>query len=167
MSTTTADTVPASVVRSGKYLAFYLDVDEYAIPVSLVREIMGIQDIKPLPQTPDYVRGVINLRGRVVPVIDMRRKFGLPGIVYGPHACIIVVQARTGGAETPIGVVVDRVSEVLNLTSIDTEGILGLGVAQKFDLIGRAKLKGNVKILLDVHQLLPNSEIPALEGTKV
>ena len=169
MTTSMNKTEPAVMAgaKTGKYLSLYLGAEEFAIPVSSVREIMGIQDITPIPQTPTYVRGVINLRGRVIPVIDMRRKCGLSDIAYGPHACIIVVQVQTGSSEAPMGVVVDGVSEVVNICSNDVEEMPDFGTEKKAYLLGVAKLKGSVKILLDINQLLNNSEILALEGAGV
>src|SRR5271157_5343608 len=95
--------------RAGKYLVFCLASEEFGIRVLSVREIMGVQDITPVPQTPSYVKGVINLRGRVIPVVDLRLKFGLPEVEYSPRTCIIVVQVKTGTGSMPMGIVVDGV----------------------------------------------------------
>ena|SRR5579875_79385 len=151
-----------TISRPGKYLSFYLGSEEFAIPVSSVREIIGLQDITPVPQTPIYVRGVLNLRGRVIPIIDMRRKTGLPDIEYGPHACIIVVQIQAETGFVPVGVVVDGVSEVVNITAADMEDMPELGAESHAYLLGVAKLKGKVKILLDIDRLLNNREILTL-----
>ena len=107
--------------RAGKYLIFHLNQEEFAIRVLKVREIMGIQDITAVPQTPPHMRGVINLRGKVIPVIDLRLKFGLPELEYTPRTCIIVVNVH--GAEGPLvmGIIVDGVAEVLNLTGQEIE----------------------------------------------
>src|SRR5690349_15162640 len=98
--------------RVGKYLTFQLGNEEFAIQVLRVREIMGIQEITAVPQTPDYVKGVINLRGKVIPVVDLRLKFCLPEIEYTQRTCIIVAQidGRTAG-KLLIGIIVDGVSE--------------------------------------------------------
>ena len=154
--------VAASATRSGKFLSFYLGNEEFAIRVSSVREIIGLQDITPVPQTPVYVRGVLNLRGRVIPVVDLRRKCGLPEIEYGPQACIVVVRIETKTTGVPMGVVVDGVSEVVNIQSADVEDMPDFGGEPHSYLLGVAKLKGKVKVLLDIDQLLNNSEILSL-----
>src|SRR6266571_4836753 len=107
--------------RAGKYLTFLTGKEEFGVGVLKVREIMGIQDITAVPQTPDYLKGVINLRGKVIPVIDLRLKFGLPRIDYTQRTCIIVVQVKGVSTSLLMGVVVDEVSEVLTLTTSDIE----------------------------------------------
>src|SRR6202045_2685679 len=94
---------PKADQRAGKYLTFHLGNEEFAIQVLRVREIMGIQEITAVPQTPSYVKGVINLRGKVIPVVDLRLKFGLPGMDYTKRTCIIVVQVKSGSAALLMG----------------------------------------------------------------
>src|ERR1700690_2243462 len=101
-----------------KFLTFTLGHEEYGLPVLKVREIIKVMDITAVPQVPPHVRGVINLRGRVIPVIDLRLKFGLPWRDYTERTCIIVADVASAGM---IGVVVDSVSEVVNVTAADTE----------------------------------------------
>jgi purine-binding chemotaxis protein CheW len=141
--------------RAGKYLTFGLGNEEFAIQVLRVREIMGVQQITAVPQTPGYVKGVINLRGKVIPVVDLRLKFGLPEIEYTQRTCIIVVQIESGSGKVQIGVIVDAVSEVLTLQSGEIENTpdFGSGVATPY-LLGMAKIKGKVKILLDIDKVL-------------
>ena len=155
----------ASDQRAGKYLVFHLGKEEFGIRVLKVREIMGIQDITAVPQTPVYVKGVINLRGKVVPVVDLRLKFGLPEIEYTQRTCIIVVQVQADSYTMQMGVVVDGVAEVLNLASGDIEDTpdFGQGVATPY-LLGMAKIKGKVKILLDIDQVLSNQELQGIEA---
>lgn len=153
------DEKATSTIKAGKYLSFFLGAEEFAIPVSSVREIMGLQDITPVPKTPPYVRGVFNLRGRVIPVMDMRRKCGLPDIEYTTHACIIVVQIKKDGGWAPMGIVVDGVSEVVNISLSDTEPMPEFGTERQAYLLGVAKLKDKVKILLDIDRMLGTSEI--------
>ncbi|MCW5978966.1 MAG: purine-binding chemotaxis protein CheW [Bryobacteraceae bacterium] len=143
------------VNRAGKYLTFHLGREEFAIQVLKVREIMGIQDITAVPQTPECVKGVINLRGKVIPVVDLRLKFGLPELEYSQRTCIIVVQVHGAGAPMLMGIVVDGVSEVLNLVAADIEDTpdFGRDVSMPY-LLGMAKVKGKVKILLDIDQIL-------------
>ena len=151
--------------RAGKYLTFLLGREEFAIRVSKVREIMGIQDITAVPQTPGYVKGVINLRGKVIPVVDMRLKFGLPEIEYTQRTCIIVVQVQGEGLTIQTGIVVDEVSEVLNLAAADMEDTpdFGDGAGTSY-LLGMAKVKDKVKILLDIDQVLGSQELRGLEA---
>ena len=149
--------------RSGKYLTFRLGNEEYAVQVLRVREIMGIQEITAVPQTPSYVKGVINLRGRVIPVIDLRLKFGLPEIEYTQRTCIIVAQIESAAGRLQIGVIVDCVSEVLTLQASDIEDTpdFGNGVDINY-LLGMAKIKGKVKILLDIDRVLSAQEAQSI-----
>lgn len=151
--------------RAGKYLTFELGREEFGIQVLKVREIMGIQDITAVPQTPTYVKGVINLRGKVIPVVDLRRKFGLPEIEHTQRTCIIVVQAGGGAGAMLMGIVVDGVSEVLNLTGADIEDTpdFGVDVATSY-LLGMAKIKGKVKILLEIDAVLTSQELTGLQS---
>jgi purine-binding chemotaxis protein CheW len=151
--------------RAGKYLTFVLGREEFAIRVLRVREIMGIQDITAVPQTPAYVKGVINLRGKVIPVVDLRLKFSLPEMEYTQRTCIIVVQVQAGGVSLQTGIVVDEVSEVLTLAASDIEDTpdFGEGAAAAY-LLGMAKVKGKVKILLDIDQVLSGGELHRLDA---
>src|SRR5690242_21873301 len=99
--------------RAGKYLTFHLASEEFGIRVLKVREIMGLQDITAVPQTPAHVKGVINLRGKVVPVVDLRLKFGLSAAEYTQRTCIIVTQVQGESGQMLMGILVDGVSEVL------------------------------------------------------
>ena len=167
MSTTlTAPTGTSAVTadaRSGKYLTFQLGPEEFGIRVLKVREIMGIQEITAVPQTPAHVKGVINLRGKVVPVIDLRLKFGLPSAEYSQRTCIIVTQVTGEAGLILVGVIVDGVSEVLNLGTADIEDTPDFGeeVATQY-LLGLAKVKGKVKILLDIDRVLSTQELQHL-----
>jgi purine-binding chemotaxis protein CheW len=142
--------------RTGKYLAFHLGRDEFAIQVLKVREIMGIQDITAVPQTPVFVKGVINLRGKVIPVVDLRLKFGLPEVEYNQRTCIIVVHIQgPDGAASLTGIVVDEVSEAVNLAAGEIEDTRDLwdGIPMPY-VLGIAKCKGKVKTLLDIDRVL-------------
>src|ERR1700727_3044037 len=157
--------VAATDQRAGKYLTFILGREEFAIRVLKVREIMGIQDITAVPQTPAYVKGVINLRGKVIPVVDLRLKFGLAEREYTQRTCIIVVQVHSGGVAIQSGIIVDEVSEVLNLAAAEIEDTPDFGedVGTPY-LLGMAKAKDSVKMLLDIDQVLANSETMSLAG---
>jgi purine-binding chemotaxis protein CheW len=158
--------VPAlkSDERAGKYLTFMIGKEEFGVGVLKVREIMGMQDITAVPQTPPYLKGVINLRGKVIPVIDLRLKFGLPSIDYTQRTCIIVVQVKGGSASLLMGIVVDEVSEVLTMAPGDIEDTpdFGAKVATSY-ILGIAKIKDKVKILLDINEVLTSQEIHGLQ----
>ena len=143
--------------RAGKYLTFTLGHEEYGLPVLKVREIIKVMDITQVPQVPGHVRGVINLRGKVIPVIDLRRKFGLVATEYTEQTCIIVADVDLTPAKVMMGVVVDSVSEVLNIAGPEIDDTPGFGGQNATDyLLGLAKVKGMVKILLDLDRVLGN-----------
>jgi purine-binding chemotaxis protein CheW len=148
------DEAPLSAL-AGKYLAFALLDQEYCLPVLKVREIIKAIDITHVPQVPGHVRGVINLRGRVIPVVDLRLKFGFPAQDYTERTCIIVVDVSPGGGNAMMGIVVDAVSEVLNIAGADIDRTpdFGGGVANEI-VMGLARVRGSVKILLDLDRLL-------------
>ena len=151
--------------RAGKYLTFMVGKEEFGVPVLKVREIMGMQDVTSLPLTPAYLKGVINLRGKVTPVIDLRLKFGLPGIDTTERTCIVVVQVQGESAPIVIGIVVDEVSEVLTMTSGDIEDTPDFGADVATDyILGMARIKGKVKILLDIDRVLTSREIQGIEA---
>jgi purine-binding chemotaxis protein CheW len=151
--------------RGGKYLVFHLGREEFGIRVLKVREIMGIQDITAVPHTPAHVKGVINLRGKVIPVVDLRLQFGLPAQEYTQRTCIIVVQVAGGADLMMMGIVVDGVAEVLNLAAADIEDTpdFGDGAAAPY-FLGMAKVKGQVKILLNIDQVLTSQELHGLQS---
>ena len=167
MTLSETNSVTHAVARAGKYLTFQLANEEFAIRVLKVREIMGIQDITAVPQTPIHVKGVINLRGKVVPVVDLRLKFSLPAAEYTQRTCIIVTQVQGESAPMMMGIVVDCVSEVLNLTAQDIEDTPDFGDdAGVRYLLGMAKVKGKVKILLDIDQVLSTPELHNLDAVR-
>ena len=145
--------------RVGKYLAFNLGNEEFGVQVLKVREIIGVQDITAVPNTPGYLKGVINLRGKVIPVVDLRAKFGLEQIAYTKRTCIIVVQVDGFNGAILIGVVVDGVSEVLNITAQDLENTPDFGTGDTIPyILGMAKMKDGVKMLLDISTVLSQQE---------
>ena len=151
--------------RAGKYLTFQLSKEEFGIRVLKVREIMGLQEITAVPQTPMHIKGVINLRGKVVPVIDLRLKFGLEAAEYTQRTCIIVTQVQGESGSILMGIVVDGVSEVLNLTAQEIEDTpdFGEAIAGGY-LLGMAKVKGRVKILLDIDRVLSSQDLRGLSS---
>lgn len=140
---------------SGKYLTFLLDNEEYGLEILKVREIIGIMDITKVPQTPDFVQGVINLRGKVIPVIDLRAKFGLSRAEYNDQTCIIVVDVGM-----LMGIIVDTVREVHDIDSAEIEPppALGSSVDTSF-ILGMGKVRDDVKILLDIDKVLTADEL--------
>lgn len=141
--------------QTGKYLTFALGQEEYGLPVLKVREIIKVMDITQVPQMPPHVRGVINLRGKVTPVIDLRLKFGFPAQDYTERTCIIVVDVKRSGVRMRMGIVVDSVSEVLSILGADIDDTPDFGVlAARAYVLGLAKVKGSVKILLDLDCVL-------------
>lgn len=149
--------------RAGKYLIFRLEPEEFGTDVLKVREILGIQEITSVPQTPHAVKGVINLRGKVIPVVDLRLKFGMPAVEYTSRTCIVVVRTQQGEEELTIGIIVDGVEEVVTLAAADIEDTPDFGTGQTTPYLkGMAKIKGKVKILLDIDQVLSATEITGL-----
>jgi purine-binding chemotaxis protein CheW len=152
-----AETTAASGTArlAGKYLTFALADEEYGLPVLKVREIIKMMDITEVPQVPAHVKGVLNLRGKVIPVIDLRLKFGFaPGEVTA-RTCIIVVEVALATGPVMMGIIVDHVSEVLNLVTEEIEETPEFGERVRTDYMkGVAKVKGTVKILLDLDRVL-------------
>jgi purine-binding chemotaxis protein CheW len=155
MSDRQADSVFDPAALAGKYLTFALSNEEYGLPVLKVREIIKMMDITVVPQVPRHVRGVINLRGKVVPVIDLRLAFGFEEQAYTERTCIIVVEIALSRTRAMMGVIVDHVSEVLSITADEIERTPDFG--ERVDtsyMQGVAKVRGTVKILLDLDRVL-------------
>lgn len=146
-------------IAGGKFLTFFLDQEEYGLVILTVQEIMGLMPITRVPRTPDYVMGVVNLRGKVIPVVDLRLKFGMEAIEATDLTCIIVVQ--TEGLQ--FGLVVDRVSEVVDLLAADIEEppTFGEGVNSDY-IMGMGKSEDRVTILLDIDRVLSSDEFGQL-----
>ncbi len=158
--------VKAMDEKEGKYLTFILADEEYGIGILKVKEIIGMAPITSVPQTPGFVKGVINLRGKVIPVMDLRLRFGIVEIDYSDRTCIIVVEIAGQAGTVLIGIVVDAVSEVLNIKSEDIEDAPAFGARLNTDYIsGMAKMEGGVKILLDIDKVLSQDEMALLDKT--
>lgn len=154
-------------IQGGKFLTFALGSEEYGIPIQKVKEIIGIMDITNIPKTPQFIKGVINLRGKIIPVMDLRLKFDLQEQDYNQRTCIIVVEIDIAESKRMMGIVVDTVSEVVNIqkgeiepppqynTHVDTEFLIGMG-----------KVKGKVILLLDIEQVLTDEELVLLKEMK-
>lgn len=153
-------TAPATTTdKGGKYLTFVLGEEEYGLEILKVREIIGVMDITVVPRTPEFIRGVINLRGKIIPVVDLRAKFNMEVIDITEETCIIVVDVVLNGETAEMGILVDKVSEVLDIASADIEDPPSFG--SSFDtqfIMGMAKAKDSVKILLNVDAVLNAQE---------
>lgn len=156
MSATIAASERRLDTRAGKYLTFFLDEEEYGLEILKVQEIIGMLPVTRVPRTASYVRGVINLRGRVIPIVDLRVKFGMPEWAGDDTTCMIVVQVQ--GVQ--LGIVVDRVSEVLAILEeeIDDAPTFGASVNTEF-LLGIAKCAGRIKLLLDIDRVLSTDDV--------
>ncbi|MDR0306932.1 MAG: chemotaxis protein CheW [Chitinispirillales bacterium] len=159
----TAEKTPANL--AGKYLTFRLMNEEYGIEILKVKEIIGVMAITSLPRTPPFVRGVINLRGKVIPVIDLRKKFEMQITDDTDMTCIIVVDVAARGGNIQIGILVDSVSEVLDIAGEDIENApaFGTNIDTAF-ILGMAKAKGSVKILLNIEKVLSSTELENVAG---
>lgn len=150
--------------KAGKYLTFKLDEEDYGLSLLKVREIIGMMPITSVPRTPDFVKGVINLRGKVIPVTDLRLRFDMPEIDYNDRTCIIVVEIATAESTVQMGIVVDAVTEVLAVKPEEIEPPPEFG--SRLDtayILGIANMDGSVKILLDINRVLTAEETAALE----
>jgi purine-binding chemotaxis protein CheW len=166
-----ADTVGVETKRviaePGLYLTFALAGEEYGLEILRVQEIIGMLAVTGVPRTPEYVRGVVNLRGKVIPVIDLRLKFGMPSLDDTDRTCIIVVEVLRSGQKAVMGIIVDEVSEVLDIkgeqiepppsfgASVHTEAILGMG-----------KAMNKVIMLIDIDEALAGGEVELLKNTE-
>jgi len=149
--------------KEGKYLTFSLAGEEYGVGILKIREIIGLMAITTMPKTPDYVKGVINLRGKVIPVIDLRLKFGMAVMAYNDRTCIVVVEIKGEGKTISMGIVVDSVSEVLNVKGSEIEETPSFGAKLDTDyILGMAKSSSGVKILLDIDRVLNADEMGTL-----
>lgn len=146
-------------ITGGKFLTFLLGSEEYGIPIQKIKEIIGIMDITNIPRSPAFIKGVINLRGKIIPVMDLRLKFGLTEKEYNQRTCIIVVELELAGSARLMGIVVDTVSEVLNIqkSEIELPPQYGCMVDTAF-LTGMGKVKGKVVLLLDIERVLDREE---------
>ncbi len=162
---TILDHPSAAVSKEGKYLTFYVANEEYGLEILKVREIIGLMDITAVPKTPNFVRGVINLRGKVIPVVELRSKFNIQSTEDTDQTCIIVVDVTFDNSTLQIGVLVDSVSEVLDITGDDIEDTPSFGTNLQTDFIrGMAKAKGSVKILLNIESVLTGSDMSLFNG---
>lgn len=159
MTSTTTTTTHAHL--SGKYLTFFLGDEEYGLGILSVQEIIGLLAITMVPGTAPWVRGVINLRGKIIPIVDLRTKFGMSPFTPTDRSCIVVANAH--GVE--MGIMVDRVSEVVDLPADSIESAPNLGAQIRTDyLLGIGKTNGRVKLLLDIDRAVSAGDVGRIRG---
>lgn len=149
---------------AGKYLTFLLNEEEYAVEILKVQEIIQMQKVTPVPGAPNFIRGVINLRGKVIPVVELRRKFHMADLVDTEKTVIIVMLIENeDGTSTTMGIIIDDVKEVMDVAaeSIEKTPALGANIETGF-IMGICKSEGGVKMLLDINKVLSNSELQAI-----
>jgi len=151
-------------IRGGKVLTFTLGKEGYGITITKIREIIGMMPITKVPRTSDFVKGVINLRGRVIPVIDLRMRFGMEDMDYTDRTCIVIVEVVANNGTVQMGIIVDSVSEVLNIQEGDVEAAPDLSAGDRTRYImGMAKIGESVKILIDIDRVLGEKAIDEVE----
>jgi len=153
-----------SAERSGKYLTFRLAHEEYGLQILKVQEIIGMMDVTRVPRMPEFMRGVINLRGKIIPVVDLRLKFGMEAKEVTDKTCIIVVQLAGATLEMTTGVLVDEVSEVMDIEAeqIEPPSTFGASVNTEF-ILGMGKVGKQVLMMLDIDRVLSTDDVAALE----
>jgi purine-binding chemotaxis protein CheW len=163
-ATQTGRAIDALSDKEGKYLTFALGPEEYGLEILKVREIIGYMPITAVPQTPHHVKGVINLRGQVIPVVDIRTLFGMAPKEITEETCIIVVEIADGQRAFSTGLIVDRVSEVLDIAGENIEDTPQFGSSLNTDcILGMGKVNNSVKILLNIDKVLNGSGLDAFE----
>lgn len=146
--------------QKGKFLTFTLGTETYGLEIKYVTEIIGIQEITQVPEMPEYIRGIINLRGKIIPVMDVRLRFKKPLIEYNDRTCIIVVDIN----DCAVGLIVDTVSEVLTIQEQDIVATPDINKAQNNYVKNIGKVGNKVKLLLDCDKLLNDYDIEKLES---
>lgn len=158
----------AEITETTQYLTFTLAEDVFAIDVKMAREILDVCDVTRVPQTPDYMLGVINLRGSVVPVIDMRLKFGMDHVDRTRDSCIVVVDVDVDGESVVVGALADSVREVLDLEPSQIEPPPRIGTRLNTDFIkGMGNLDDRFVIILDINRVFSAEELALVQGLTV
>ena len=151
-------------VESDKYLTFNLGTEQYGLEILKVREIIGIMDITRVPRTPEFVRGVINLRGKVIPVLDLRNKFGMPMVEDTEQTCIIVVEVQVEDESMVVGALADAVREVLEVRTDQIEPPPRLGTRLNTEFItGMGKVDEQFMILLNIDRIFNSNELAVVQ----
>ena len=149
----------------GKYLTFRLGREEYGVEILKVREIVAMMEITSVPLTALHIKGVVNLRGKIIPVVDMRKKFGLPDVAASRDTCIITVMVEGKEGQVLTGLLVDGVSEVVQVAASDVEPVPALGEDMKLDfVVGLSKTKGRVVVLLDMDKVMQGQDLQELKN---
>jgi purine-binding chemotaxis protein CheW len=161
----TEGSAESAATRAGKYLTFRLAAEEYGLRILKVREIIGLMPITKMPEAPAYIRGIINLRGRVIPVLELRARFSMEPVPDNEETCIIVVDLSAGGRSTLMGILVDAVSEVLDIKGDEIQDPPSMGTDHECDFVlGIGKVEGGVKILLDIDKVITTTDVSSLES---
>jgi purine-binding chemotaxis protein CheW len=148
------------LIDGGKFLTFYLDQELYGLPIKKAREIIGLMEITHIPKTQNYIKGVINLRGKIIPIIDLRLKFGMPEKPYTDRTCVIVIEIGFQEGRHLVGVAVDNVAEVVNIQQSEIEPPPEYGAQIEGDFIaGVGKIKEKVVMILDIEEILSRDEL--------
>jgi len=153
-----------SAARAGKYLTFTLAEEDYGISIKKIREIIGMMPVTKVPRVDAFVKGVINLRGKVIPVIDLRLRFGMEEIEPTDRTCIVIVEVVASQGTVQMGIIVDSVSEVMNIQEDDVESPPDLSAGDRTRyILGMAKMEESVKILIDIDKVLSEDKVKELE----
>ena len=156
------------IMSGERFLSFVLNGEEYCIEIGKIREIMGMTAISKLPQTPDFIKGVINLRGRIIPIIDLRIKFGMEAQDYTDRTCIIVVDLPADGETVLMGVVVDTIQEVVGIPAEKISEVPYVNARIRSEYIkGIAEAEKGIKIILDIAKVLSADEFESVKSLKV
>ena len=155
----------ASITETTQYLTFKLDDEVFAVDISKVREVLEYTTVTKVPQTPDFMQGVINLRGNVVPVIDMRLKFDMSETEKTVNTCVIIVEINLDGESTVLGAMADSVQEVFELESDQIEPAPKIGTRLNTEFItGMGKRDGEFIIILDINKVFSSDELAMVQG---
>ncbi len=151
-------------LTGARYLSFVLDQEEYCIEILKIKEIMAMAAVTPIPQTPDFLKGVLNLRGQIIPVIDLRLKFHMPELAYTDRTIIVIVELALDGEKTLMGLVVDSIKEVVNIPEEKVTKMPYVNSKVKSEFIqGIAESGDGIKIVLDITKVLTEDEFVLLK----
>lgn len=165
------NTVRKKTLTGPRYLSFFLGSEQYCIDILHIKEIMALVDITPVPQTPDFIKGVINLRGQIIPIIDLRLKFDMPEKENKKRTCIVVVELNYNEKLTYMGIIVDTIKEVVSIAKENISSVPYINAKIKSEYIkGIAEINDSIKIVLDITKILTSSEfvlVSELEQEKI
>lgn len=160
-----ADAIEQEDAFTDQFLTFILAGEEYGVDILRVQEIRGWSAVTRMPNTPEYIQGILNLRGTIVPIIDLRLRFGIEKIDYGPTTVIVVLKAQSCDQTRTVGLVVDGVSDVCNVQREEFKEAPDFGASVRLDFVkGMAAIQDKMVILLDVDSLLNNDDLAMLDG---